>query len=89
MLLSADLAAFQSETISVRTKIELERVKAQGKKLGRPEKFDEWKPKLIQMKKSGYSQGRMQRETGLAYNTVKAYLKRIESEGQMHPNSAK
>lgn len=30
------------------------------------------------MKEEGYSQGRMSRETGLSYNTVKAYLRRME-----------
>jgi transposase len=30
------------------------------------------------MKEQGFSQGRMSRETGLAYNTVKKYLRRLE-----------
>ncbi len=63
--------------ISERTKAGLERVKSQGKTLGRPGKFAYWKPKLIEMKARGYSQGKMSRETGLAYNTVKSYLKKI------------
>lgn len=32
------------------------------------------------MKEQGYSQGRMSRETGFSYNTVKKHLRRLESE---------
>jgi DNA invertase Pin-like site-specific DNA recombinase len=66
--------------ISERTRAGLERVKKQGKTLGRPNGFEKWKDKLIAMKNAGYSQGRMQRETGLAYNTIKVCLKRILEE---------
>lgn len=31
------------------------------------------------MKVEGFSQGRMSQETGLAINTVKGYLKRLET----------
>ena len=31
------------------------------------------------MKAEGYSQGKMSRETGLAINTVKGYLRRLEA----------
>lgn len=71
------LAHQEAVKISNRTKAGLERVRAQGKVLGRPSKFEQWKPKLIEMQSAGYSQGRISRETGLAYNTVKSYLKRI------------
>ena len=64
--------------ISERTKAGLQRVQSQGKVLGRPDGFEEWKDKLATMQTTGYSQGQMQRETGLAYNTVKSYLKRIQ-----------
>lgn len=63
--------------ISERTKAGLQRLKRQGKTLGRPDGFAEWKDHLLAMKAAGYSQGQMQRETGLAYNTVKSYLKRL------------
>ena len=56
------------------------RVKAQGKTLGRPDGFATYAPRLAQMKAEGYSQGRMSRKTGLAVNTVKGYLKRLEAE---------
>jgi DNA-binding CsgD family transcriptional regulator len=32
------------------------------------------------MKEREFSQGRMSRETGLSYNTVKTYLRRMETE---------
>ena len=66
--------------ISERTKAGLQRLKKQGKILGRPDGLEQWKDKLMAMKEQGYSQGQMQRETGLAYNTVKSYLKRIVDE---------
>lgn len=66
--------------ISERTKAGLQRLKKQGKTLGRPDGFEEWKDKLRIMRNAGYSQGQIQRETGLAYNTIKSYLKRLEVE---------
>ena len=33
---------------------------------------------LTGMRELDFSQGRMSRETGLAYNTVKKYLRRLE-----------
>jgi hypothetical protein len=47
--------------------------------LGRPDGFAQWQDKLLKMQDAGYSQGQMQRETGLFYNTVKSYLKRIQN----------
>ena len=66
--------------ISERTKAGLERAKSQGKTLGRPGKYEYWKPQIIKMKAQGCSQGDMSRKTGLAYGTVKSYLKKIDSE---------
>jgi hypothetical protein len=37
--------------------------------LGRPGGFAQWQDKLRKMQDAGYSQGQMQRETGLSYNT--------------------
>jgi DNA invertase Pin-like site-specific DNA recombinase len=45
--------------ISERTKAGLQRLKKQGKTLGRPNGFKEWKDQLRIMRKAGYSQGRM------------------------------
>lgn len=63
--------------ISDRTKAGLERAKKNGKVLGRPDGFEKWAPVLTEMQERDYSQGAMSRETGLSYNTVKKYLKRI------------
>jgi DNA invertase Pin-like site-specific DNA recombinase len=82
------LAKQEAVRISERTKAGLERVRSQGTTLGRPDGFEQWREKLVEMKEAGYSQGKISRETNLSYNTVKAYLKRIESEAQMHPNNA-
>jgi len=57
----------------------LVRAKKQGKFLGRPDGFERWAPILADMKEQQFSQGRMSRETGLSYNTVKKYLKRLEA----------
>jgi DNA invertase Pin-like site-specific DNA recombinase len=65
--------------ISERTKAGLERARMNGKVLGRPDGFERWEPVLARMKEEGFSQGRMSRETGLSYNTVKKYLKRLEA----------
>ena len=71
-------AQLEATKISTRTKAGLARVKAQGKTLGRPEGFAIYAPQLAQTKAEGHSQGRMSRETGLAVNTVRGYLKRLE-----------
>jgi DNA invertase Pin-like site-specific DNA recombinase len=63
--------------ISGRTKAGLERARKNGKILGRPDGFERWGSVLAEMKGKGYSQGRMSRETGLSYNTVKRYLRRV------------
>lgn len=66
--------------ISERTKAGLERARSQGKTLGRPGKYEYWKPQIIEMKAQGCSQGEMSRRTGLAYGTVKSYLRKINLE---------
>ncbi|QIN84652.1 resolvase [Rubrobacter tropicus] len=63
--------------ISDRTKAGLERARRSGKVLGRPDGFERWAPVLAGMREREFSQGRMSRETGLSYNTVKKYLKRL------------
>jgi DNA invertase Pin-like site-specific DNA recombinase len=64
--------------ISERTKAGLERARRSGKVLGRPDGFERWDPVLAGMKEQEFSQGKMSRETGLSYNTVKKYLRRLE-----------
>lgn len=70
-------AQLEATKISSRTKAGLARVKKEGKTLGRPDGFSRYGPTLQRMRAEGYSQGRMSRETGLAINTVKGYLKRL------------
>ncbi len=65
--------------ISDRTKAGLERARRNGKVLGRPDGFERWASVLASMKENDYSQSRMSRETGLSYNTVKAYLRRMKT----------
>ncbi len=67
--------------ISERTKAGLERARKNGKVLGRPDGFEDWASVLAKMKEKEYLQGRMSRETGLSYNTVKKYLRRLGVEG--------
>lgn len=74
-------AEYEAKKISRRTKAGLERARAEGKELGRPSKFESYRPELEAMKEEGVSKAEMKRRTGLAYNTVKKYLRRIEAEG--------
>jgi hypothetical protein len=58
----------------------LEKLKAQGKVLGRRSSFEYWKPKLIEMQQLGYSNYKMSKETGMAYETFKKHLNQIAEE---------
>lgn len=73
-------AELEAKKVSERTKAGLERARVSGKTLGRPDGFERWGGELSRMKAEGYSQGAMSRQTGLSYNTVKKYLKRMELE---------
>ena len=72
-------AEYEAKKISRRTKAGLERARAEGKALGRPSKFEEHRAELEAMLKEGLPKAEMKRRTGLAYNTVKKYLRRIEA----------
>ena len=78
-------AQLEAQRISDRTKAGLDRARAQGKVIGRPDGFEKWEPTLKAMLAKGYGKKRISRETELSYNTVKAYLKRMESEGLVVP----
>jgi DNA invertase Pin-like site-specific DNA recombinase len=71
-------AELEATKISERTKAGLARARAKGKTLGRPDGFEMWKDQLSKMRLEGVSQGAMSRKTGLSYNTVKKYLKRLD-----------
>lgn len=68
--------------VSDRTKAGLERARKNGKVLGRPDGFERWAPVLVEMRKQDYSQGRTSQETGLSYNTVKKYLRRLKAKAE-------
>lgn len=65
-----------SKKVSERTKVGLDRARALGAAIGRPDGYERWAPRLMEMKEARYSQGAMSRKTGLTYNTVKSYLRR-------------
>jgi DNA invertase Pin-like site-specific DNA recombinase len=71
-------AEYEAKKISRRTKAGLERARQDGKDIGRPSKFDQYKDQLKAMKDDGCSKAEMKRRTGLAYNTVRKYLERLE-----------
>lgn len=71
-------AQLEAVRISDRTKAGLERARAAGKVIGRPDGFEVWRPELERMLAAGYGKKRMARETGLSYTTVKKYLARLE-----------
>ena len=75
------MAEDEAVRISERTKAGLRRARSKGKTLGRPDGFERWRGELGGMREAGVSRGEMSRRTGLSYNTVKKYLKRIEVEG--------
>jgi DNA invertase Pin-like site-specific DNA recombinase len=70
-------AELEARKISERTKAGLARARAKGKTLGRPDGFEMWKDQLTKMRLEGVSQVAMSRRTGLSYNTVKKYLRRL------------
>lgn len=71
-------AEYEAKKISRRTKAGFERAREEGKQIGRPSKFDQYKDDLEVMLEEDLSKAEMKRRKGLAYNTVKKYLQRIE-----------
>jgi len=71
-------AEYEAKKISRRTKAGLERAREEGKQIGRPSKFRKYKDQLQELREGGASNAEMARQTGLAYNTVKSYLKRLD-----------
>ena len=72
-------AEYEAQKVSRRTVAGLERARAEGKALGRPSKFDAHRAALEGMLDGGVAKAEMARRTGLSYNTVKGYLRRIET----------
>lgn len=82
-MMLATFSAFtnlEREYASSRTKKALEKLKVQGKVLGRQSNFEYWKPKLLEMQQLGYSNYKMSKETGMAYETIKKYLSQLDLE---------
>ncbi len=72
------MAEDEAVRISERTKAGLRRARGKGKTLGRPDGFERWGPVLAGMREEEVSRGEMSRRTGLSYNTVKKYLKKLD-----------
>lgn len=73
-------AQLEAQRISDRTKAGLARARASGKVIGRPDGYEHWRTVLQEMIEKDFGKKRMSRETGLSYNTIKSYLKRMEAE---------
>ena len=73
-------AEYEAQKISRRTVAGLERARAEGKSLGRPSKYAQHRTALTEMLSGGVPKAEVVRQTGLSYNTVKSYLRRIEAE---------
>lgn len=72
-------AQLEATKISSRTKAGLERVRAKGTTLGRPDGLEAHAEALQRLKAEGYSLRGMSKETGLAVNTIRNYLGRLEA----------
>lgn len=73
----AYFAELEAKRISERTKAGLARVRAQGKRLGRPSKFEANRNAIVRMLERGYSKHKIARELKLSYNTAKVYIERV------------
>ena len=68
----ASFAQYERESNAERTRLGLERVRKEGKKIGRPPIIsDEEKEKIIKLRKRGYTIKEISEKTGIKYNTVK------------------
>ena len=74
----AYFAELEAKRISDRTKAGLARVKAKGKRLGRPTKFASNKHKLESLLEQGHSKQRIADTLGLSLNTAKKYIRQLE-----------
>jgi len=68
-------AELEAKKISERTKAGLARAKAQGVRIGRPSKKAAYLEAVLEQHHKGWSAYRISRELGLAYNTVRKYLR--------------
>ena len=75
------VAEYEAVKISENTKRKLAELKAKGKKLGRPSKFERLKPQLERLKAEGAATADVARELGISYNSAKAYLVKLGRTG--------
>jgi DNA invertase Pin-like site-specific DNA recombinase len=73
-------AEYEAKKISRRTKAGIERAREEGKQIGRPSKFEEYRDEIEEMVEGGCSKSEMKRQTGLAFATVSKYVNQIEEE---------
>lgn len=72
------LAQQEAVRISERTKAGLQRVRARGQKLGRPDGFEQWKDLINALLADGLTLTQIKHQTGLSWNTVKSYIARLD-----------
>ena len=53
------------------------RARGEGKQIGRPSKFDQYRDEIGEMIEEGRSKSEMSRRTGLAWDTVSKYVEKI------------
>ena len=53
------------------------RAREEGKQIGRPSKFDQYRDEIGEMIEEGRSKSEMSRRTGLAWDTVSKYVEKI------------
>lgn len=71
------VAEYEALKISENTKRKLADLKRQGKKLGRPSKFQELKPKLLKLKQEQATPSEVARQLKISYNSARTYLERL------------
>ena len=75
----AYFAELEAKRISERTKAGLARVRAKGRRLGRPTKFMTHKKELERLLEQGHSKRRIAKQLGLSLNTTKKYIRQLET----------
>lgn len=81
MTLLSAISEFEKSLISQRTKMKLAQLKADGVKLGRPEKYNDatLKTKAVELFASGLSWRKVAKELGIALSTLQRLMKPAEA----------
>lgn len=72
------MAEYEALKISENTKRKLADLKKQGKKLGRPSKFEQLRPQLQSLKSCGITTAEVARRLNISYNSAKTYLSKLD-----------